>query len=455
MNGMSPAERRATASLASLFALRMLGLFMIMPVFALYAHQLSGATPALIGLAIGVYGLTQAVFQIPLGLLADRMDRKRLIFQGLVLFAAGGAIAAMSSSILGVIIGRAVQGAGAISAIVMALLADLTREEHRTKAMASIGLSIGLSFAVAFVIGPFVAAHTGLHGLFWATSVLALIGMVLLARVPQPAVVIRQNRGHWWEQFRACLVHPELARLNAGIFMLHLVMTAGFVLMPHLLQDYAHLPAAHHGWVYLPVVLGGFVLSVPFIIIAEKKRQMKVVFSAGIAWLALSLCVIGEYYRTVTGLITGLALFFIAFNLLEALLPSLLSKIAPAGSKATAMGIYSSSQFLGAFCGGVMGGLLITRLPVEPIYDLLAGIVLVWLLLALTMRPPRYLHSLMMSLEKTGIDDAALVAQRLQHIPGVEEAVVIPDEGVAYLKVDKTRLDTRQLEDFVPRLVAV
>lgn len=455
MKGMTHGERQATSALASIFAMRMLGLFMIMPVFALYGRGLTGATPALIGLAIGVYGLAQAVLQIPIGLLADHMDRKRLIFQGLVLFAIGGAVAAMSTSIWGVICGRAIQGAGAISAVVMALLADLTREENRTRAMAAIGMSIGLSFAVAFVLGPLLAAHFGLSGLFWATSLLAVAGMGLLLTVPRPTVIIRQSDESYWRQFRRILVHPELARLNVGIFILHMAMTASFVLMPHLLQDYGHLPASQHGWLYLPVVLGGFVLAVPAIIVAEKKRKIKAVFSAGIALMAFSLWFIGREYVHFAGLVVGMGLYFIAFNLLEALLPSLLSKIAPAGSKATAMGIYSSSQFLGAFCGGILGGILSARYSVQVTYMLLVLAMLAWLLLALTMAPPRFLHSMMLSLPPCSTEEAAQLAQCLQQVQGVEEVVVLATQGLAYLKVDKECLDERRLQDFLPQPVAV
>lgn len=460
MTGMTTAERRATSALASLFALRMLGLFMIIPVFALYGRQLEGATPMLIGLAIGIYGLAQAVFQIPLGLLADRYDHKRLIFQGLVLFALGGAVAAMSESIWGVIAGRAIQGAGAISAVVMALLADLTREENRTKAMASIGLSIGLSFAVAFILGPLLAGHFGLSGLFWATALLAVIGMGLLGSVPHPAVAIPQNPDSVGGQFRKVLMHRELARLDAGIFALHLVMTACFVLVPHLLLNNAGIPAAHHGWVYLPVVLGGFVLAVPAIIVAEKKRRIKEVFAFGIALMAVGLIVIGRWYSGIYGLVTGLVLFFIAFNLLEALLPSLLSKIAPAGAKATAMGIYSSAQFLGAFCGGVAGGALWQGIEsghwsIGGAYAILAGVTGLWWLLALGMQQPRFLHSLTLEVSPCTLEEGQVMARRLLAVPGVEEAVVIAAQRLAYLKVDRDRLDDGALRELLPGPVAV
>lgn len=454
MKGMTQGERKATTALASIFALRMLGLFMIMPVFAIYGRELTGSTPALIGLAIGIYGLAQAILQIPIGLLADRMDRKRLIIQGLILFAIGGAVAAMSTSIWGVILGRAIQGAGAISAVVMALLADLTREEQRTKAMSTIGMSIGLSFAVAFILGPFVAAHFGLSGLFWATSLLGVAGLFLLAIVPKPTITLKQTSDSYWLQLRQSFVHPELLRLNIGIFVLHLVMTASFVLLPHLLVDYAHLAPSQHGWVYLPIVLGGFIAAVPAIIIAEKKRKIKHVFLFGIALLAISLAVLAQGYQHYVSLLVGISLFFIAFNLLEALLPSLLSKIAPAGSKATAMGVYSSGQFFGAFCGGVLGGVLYSHYSISVIYWVLVGLALLWLFVAMTMQSPRFLHSMMLTIQPCNQDTASKLVKDLQTVKGVEEVVVLAMDGLIYLKVDKQSYDEKQVDNFVARLVA-
>ena len=449
MSGMTQGERKATSILASIFALRMLGLFMIIPVFALYGQKLEGATPALIGLAIGIYGLTQAVLQIPVGLWADRINRKLLIIIGLILFAVGGAVAALSHSIWGVIVGRAIQGAGAISAVVMALLADLTREEQRTKAMSTIGMSIGMSFAVAFILGPLVAGHFGLSGLFWATSVLAILGLSLLHLVPQPTVIIKQHHDSYWQQFKQSLLHPELARLNAGIFILHLVMTASFVLLPHLLIEYAHLPASQHGWVYLPIVLGGFIAAVPAIIIAEKRRKIKQVFVFGISLMVLSLLVLAREYQHYWGLLFGISLFFIAFNLLEALLPSLLSKIAPVGTKATAMGIYSSSQFLGAFFGGICGGVLWAKHDITLAYICLAILSLMWVLLAVFMRSPRFLHSMMLNIPSCNSQQASQLLSKLQAIIGVEEAVVLAQEGVIYLKIDKNKLNEKDLQQIL------
>lgn len=448
MNGMTQGERKATTALASIFALRMLGLFMIIPVFAVYGQQLTGSTPFLIGLAIGIYGLAQAVLQIPMGLLADRFNRKYLIIFGLLLFAIGGGVAAMSNSIWGVIAGRAIQGAGAISAVVMALLADLTREEQRTKAMSTIGMSIGLSFAVAFIIGPLIAGYFGLSGLFWATSILAILALALLKIVPQPTIILKQHNDSYWQQFKQCLIHPELLRLNIGILVLHLVMTASFVLLPHLLIDYAHLPAEAHGWVYLPIVLGGFIAAVPAIIIAEKKQKIKSVFVFGIGLLMLSLIVLAQGYSHYVSLLVGISLFFIAFNLLEALLPSLLSKIAPTGSKATAMGIYSSSQFFGAFLGGVLGGILWEYHNIQLAYWLLVACALLWLIVALFMRSPQFLQSMMFDIPHCTTQQAEQLLAKLQAIRGVEEAVVLAQEGTVYLKVNNT-LDACTLHDMV------
>ncbi|MFO1391939.1 MAG: MFS transporter [Agitococcus sp.] len=446
---MTQSERKATSILASIFALRMLGLFMIIPVFALYGRELEGATPTLIGLAIGIYGLAQALLQIPVGLWADRVNRKLLIIIGLILFAVGGAVAALSHSIWGVILGRAIQGAGAISAVVMALLADLTREEQRTKAMSTIGMSIGMSFAVAFIIGPLVAGHFGLSGLFWATSVMAILGLCLLHLVPQPIVILKQHNDSYWQQFKQSLFHAELARLNAGIFILHLVMTASFVLLPHLLIDYAHLPASQHGWVYLPIVLGGFIAAVPAIIIAEKRRKIKQVFVFGIGLMTLSLLVLAREYQYYWGLLLGISLFFVAFNLLEALLPSLLSKIAPAGTKATAMGIYSSSQFLGAFFGGVCGGMLWAKQDVSLAYICLALLTMLWVILALFMRQPRFLHSMMLHIPQHNKQQTSQLLQQLNTVQGVAEAVILAQERVVYLKVDNQILDACALHDII------
>lgn len=449
MNAMTAGERRAVATLASLFSLRMIGLFMIMPVFALYGRALEGATPTLIGLAVGMYALAQALLQIPLSQLSDRIGRKRLILQGMGLFALGGAVAALSHSIWGVILGRALQGAGAISGVVMALLADLTRLEQRTKAMAAIGMSIGLSFGLAFVAGPLLAGHFGLAGLFWSTVLMGLAGMAVCHwLVPDPVTAVRQTPSTYWQQFREALAHRELLRLNWGIFTLHLVMAAFFMSVPVLLRNNGGLEARHHGWVYLPVLFGTFIAIVPAIIVAEKKRRMKGVFLAAVGLVVAAMLWLSLRHATLAQLVAGLVLFFLGFNLLEALLPSLVSKICPPGSKGTAMGIYSTSQFLGAFVGGPVGGALSGHFSYGFLFAALALLAAVWLGLAAGMAPPPFLNSLMLSFQQLTPEEAPLLAERLRAVPGVHDVVVLVEEQVAYLKVDKQALDEEALRAF-------
>lgn len=455
MNAMTAGERRAVATLASLFSLRMIGLFMIMPVFAIYGRELAGATPFLIGLAVGIYALAQALLQIPLSQLSDRIGRKRLVLAGMLMFALGGAVAALSTNIWGVVIGRAIQGAGAISGVVMALLADLTRIEQRTKAMAAIGMSIGVSFGLAFVAGPLLAGHFGLSGLFWTTSLMGLGGMaVCYWLVPDPVTSVRQTPSTYWQQFREALAHRELLRLNWGIFSLHLLMAAFFMSLPVLLKNSGGLEARYHGWVYLPVLFLSFITIVPAIIVAEKKQRMKEVFLGAIALLVAGMASLSFFHGSLAQLVTGLAIFFVGFNLLEALLPSLVSKICPAGSKGTAMGIYSTSQFLGAFIGSPLGATLSGHFSYGFLFAALALLAGLWLLVAAGMAPPPFLNSLMLSFEQLSAEEAPLIAERLRAVAGVEDVVVLVEERVAYLKVDKQRLDEAALQAFPATAVA-
>lgn len=450
-DGMTSNERRATSALASIYALRMLGLFLILPVFSTYAlDNLSGATPILIGIAIGAYGLSQAVLQIPFGMLSDRFGRKPIIIVGLLIFALGSVVAAMSDSITGVIIGRALQGAGAIAAAVMALVADLTREEQRTKAMATIGVTIGLSFAFALVAGPVLDSWIGVPGIFWATAVLALGGIAVLKFwVPQPV----RSRFHRDTQavpgkFKDVFADPQLMRLNAGILALHAILIASFVVLPLALRDQAGLASDQHWQIYLPVLLLGMLAMVPFIILAEKKRLMKQVFVGSIVVLGLSELALLMANHSIIGIGVALFLFFAAFNTLEASLPSLISKAAPPDSKGTAMGVYSTAQFLGAFIGGSAGGWLYGAYGIGSVFGFCALIAGLWALLALGMKTPRYLRSHMVNVGLVGPEQARHLAARLMQVPGVVEAVVIVEDGIAYLKVDSKLLDDKALGEF-------
>ncbi len=451
---MTRAELRASFSLAGIYMLRMLGLFMILPVFSIYARQLEGATPALIGLAISAYGLTQAVLGIPFGLWSDRVGRKRVIAFGLFIFAAGSVVAALADSIYGVILGRAVQGAGAVAAVVMALAADLTREEHRTKAMALIGISIGISFAISMVAGPVLDGLIGVKGIFWIIACLALAGIAMLYWiVPSPTVSrFHRDAEAQPEQFGKVLGNPELLRLDYGIFSLHAILTATFVVIPLILRDNVQLETSSHWMIYLPVFVLSMFSMVPFVILAEAKRKMKPVFIAFIFIIALAdmglLFVSGNVY--VIGAM--LYVFFTGFNLLEATLPSMVSKVAPPELKGTAMGVYSTAQFLGAFVGGVSGGAIYGAFGINQVFAFCALLALLWALIALRMAPPRHLSSLLINFGSLNADQAAALSSKLHKVSGVVEAVVLADDGVAYLKVEKEKLDKSALEDLLPEM---
>jgi MFS family permease len=444
---MSPTERRAALGLAGIYGSRMLGLFLILPVFALFAEQLPEATPLLAGLAVGIYGLTQALLQIPYGLLSDRLGRKPVILAGLLLFAAGSVVAATADDIWWIIAGRALQGSGAVAAAVMALAADLTRESQRTKVMAVIGTTIGMSFMLAMIAAPALDAWLGMSGIFWLTAVLALLGMVLLLTVvPSPVSSTRHRDAQPVPaMFRRVLGDGQLLRLDWGIFSLHLVLTALFLVVPLALRD-AGLAPAQHSLLYAPVMLLSIAAMVPFIILAERRGRMRRVFLGAVATLTLALLILWGALGSFWGLVAGLWLFFVAFNLLEATLPSLVSKVAPADAKGTAMGVYSTGQFAGAFAGGLIGGWAHQAFGLAGVLLLCAAVTGLWLLVAAGMLNPGHQGSRLVKVAVTDDRAAAAMAARLGGVPGVVEAVVVAADGVAYLKVDKTALDEAALD---------
>lgn len=384
-DAMSRDEKRAGVSLAAIFALRMLGLFLILPVFAIHAKSIPGGDDlTLVGIALGAYGLTQAFFQIPFGMASDAFGRKKVIIFGLLLFAAGSAVAALSHDIWWTIVGRVIQGAGAISAAVTALAADLTREQHRTKVMAGIGSSIGLVFAISLVGAPALYALVGMAGIFWLTAILALaaIGLVTHVVPPAPAPVPGPK-----VPFREVLLDTRLLRLNLGIFTLHMVQMAMFVVVPRLLVSAGDLPLAAHWKVYLPAVLASFVLMVPAIIYAEKRNKIQPVFLAAVSLLLVTEVLFWLGTAHFGLIVTALLSFFVAFNVLEAMLPSLISRIAPARAKGAALGVYNTTQAFGLFLGGALGGWLAKNFDVGAVFISAAGMVALWLVAAATMPP--------------------------------------------------------------------
>ncbi len=447
MDGMSRYERRTALALSGIFATRMLGLFMILPVFAIYATTLTGQSDFLAGVAIGVYGLTQALFQIPMGMLSDRIGRKPVIIGGLIVFAIGSLVAAMADDIWVIIIGRAIQGSGAIAAVVMALASDLTREENRMKVMAIIGMSIGLSFAVAMVLGPVLQGVVGVPGIFFVTVALAVAGMLVVQfLVPTPVLsTFHRDTELETKNLSQILLEPQLLRLDVGILILHMVLTATFLAIPKVLQENLKLLQADHWQIYLPVLLGSMVLLVPFIIYAERKRKLKQVFSGAILCLGLAIYGMWNLSDSIAGIVVMLLLFFTAFNLLEASLPSLVAKMAPVTRKGTAMGVYSSAQFLGIFIGGLLAGKLSDLYGYETIFIMNIGFIAIWFMLAISMKQPSYLSTQLLNIGQVSEQEASNLAIQLTNIRGVAEAIVIAKDSVAYLKVDKHELDRDSL----------
>ncbi|MGB1199077.1 MAG: MFS transporter [Thalassotalea sp.] len=437
VSGLNSIEKKAAFSLATVFGLRMLGLFMILPVFAIYGQELTGYSPIWLGLAIGAYGLTQALLQIPMGMLSDKFGRKPVILIGLLVFLLGSVVAAMSDSIYGVVFGRALQGMGAIASAVLALAADLSREEQRPKVMATIGMFIGLSFTVAMILGPVVAESFGLGGLFWLTAGLTF-GAMFMIQFMVPHSVNKAPRGDnvaLPAQIKTLIKDPQLFRLNIGVFILHMALTACFVTLPKQFVN-AGLSLDNHWQIYLPTLLGSFFLMVPFMIMAIKKQKETQMFSAAVVLLTISLALLWLLPSTLFNLVILVIMFFTAFNYLEATMPSILSRLAPAGVKGSVMGIYSSSQFMGAFCGGLIGGTIATAYDEHMIFLAMAAISVLWFVASLGLKPLKKSKSYSFKTTIESEAQAENVAEQLINMPGVIEAILVHNEAVAYLKID-------------------
>lgn len=452
----TPFERQATFSIAAIMAIRMLGLFMILPIFATAATHLSGANHWTIGLALGVYGLTQACLQIPFGMLSDRLGRKPVITLGLCIFAAGSLLAAGAHTMTTMIIARAIQGGGAIGSSCIALLADCTREEQRTKSMAVLGLTIGFAFSLAMVLGPLCYEWLGLSGIFMMIFVLALLALLVLwGLTPSPT----RSRFHAdaepeLSRLWPILCHPELWRLDVGILCLHACLTGLFTALPGLLSHELHINSHQQWMVYLPIMFMSFLTMLPMVIVAESKRRMKGMFITAIILLLLAVpCFMIHSLQPklypLWIMLLGLWIFFTGFNALEAMLPSLVSKIAPLGRKGTAVGIFSTSQFLGIFLGGVGAGFAQHHMAPFGLWWFMGAILAVWLILAITMRkPPTWSHQ-MINLQ----GDEQMVRERilaaLKDTPGVLRLSFNPADGIAYLKIESTMVAPSTIHQIV------
>lgn len=422
----------------------MIGLFMVLPVFTAYAQHLSGSTPMLIGMAVGIYGLSQALFQIPFGMMSDKFGRKPLIFIGLMIFITGSLIAGFADSINVMIIGRALQGVGAVGSTILAMVADLTREEQRTKAMAITGITIGLSFSLAMLIGPLLSKWLAVNHLFYIAGLCGSLAIIILySLVPTPA----SKKWHRdaepdLRSFLALFFNAELARLNFGIFILHAIFTASFVVIPISLLRIGHLPTNQQWLIYAPSLAFAFLLVMIAMGIAERKQQLKPYFLGGIAMLALSELIIWLAPSQIMLTSIGLCLFFTGFSLLEAFLPSLISRIAPISRKGSALGIFSCAQFLGIFIGGVLGGWLFGQFSFSGVYLFCLLLSIFWFALSASMQPPRYLVTDVLRLSPTQVLQWEMIATKLHVIPGMVEVTLIAEDKVAYLKMERrTRQD--------------
>jgi len=433
---MTSVELRAGVSLAGVFGLRMLGLFFILPVLAVHAANIRGGDNlTLVGIALGAYGLSQGILQIPFGAASDRWGRKPVLYAGLLIFAAGSFLGCVAGDIWTMIAARVLQGAGAISSVAMALAADLTREQHRTKIMAMIGSMIGFMFALSLVAAPVLYRSIGMDGLFALTGVLCLAAIALVKfQVPEPPAEPRAAGPAG--SMRAALLDAEQLRLNAGIFILHVVLYAMFVVVPpRLVRDGLELP--EHWKLYLPVVLGSFVLMIPAVLYADRRNRPKPVLVASVALLLAAEAGFAAFDRGLFAIAALMLAFFVAFNVLEALLPSLVSRLAPAQGRGVAIGVYNTTQTLGVFFGGLLGGWVASHQGDTGVFALCAVLVAVWLALAVGMRSPAAPVNVLSSLTFSIASGVSLdgLREALAGVHGVREAEVVAAERIARLKV--------------------
>ncbi|VFP87465.1 Inner membrane transport protein YajR [Candidatus Erwinia haradaeae] len=452
-NKMTPLEKYASWGLGTVFSLRMLGLFMALPILTTYGGNLNGATETLTGLAIGIYGITQAFFQIPFGVLSDRFGRKPLIISGLSIFMIGSIIAAMTESIWGVILGRALQGVGAIAGTILALLSDLMSEENYTKAITFLGISFGITFSLAIVLGPIITQALGLQELFWIIAVLTMISIIItLIIVPSTSKhTLNRESSLVTSSIRHVIGNSHLMKLNLSVFFLHVLLMSSFIGVPkHFIM--VGLSAGEHWKIYLCTMSIALALAAPLLIYAEKKRQMKKVFVLAIGCILGAETVFWMIDYPIWTLITSLEIFFVSFNLIEAILPSFISKQSPVGYKGTAMGVYTTSQCIGVATGGFVGGWILDYMGSSTVFLFNMLVALSWFVLSLNLREPRYLSTLRFHLEDC-IQDPIQLQNFLKQQDGIFDAWILPHEKSAYVKIDSKMTNRDEIKKIMSQKV--
>ncbi|MEX0941204.1 MAG: MFS transporter [Pseudomonadales bacterium] len=446
---MNQFEIRTAASIGLLYVVRMLGLFMVLPVLPLLVDDIEAATPALIGLAIGAYGLSQALLQIPLGALSDRIGRKPVILGGLLVFIAGSLVAAFAENIYGIILGRLLQGIGAIASTLLALISDVTRVEHRSKVMAIVGVSIGGSFGLALILGPLLAGLAGLRGVFLFTAAAGIVGLiVVVCLVPTPTVRSRDPGANVTiTRILPVLAIRDLRRTAFGIFSLHFILMSSFIVLPLLMEATGRIAGSEHATVYFQVLLASFVLMTPLMWLSDRPAFMRMLLPAMITVLivaSLLMSKVADYYPV----LATMMLFFMAFNLLEVILPAMVSKVAPVGERGTAMGIYSTAQFAGGFAGAAVGGLILGASDISYLMYVNVALAVAWFLYALGAGRPGNYKTITCSLPNQDQLSASQVVDALLSVPGVLDVALIEEEHLAYVRVDLDQYD----EDGLSRL---
>tara|TARA_B100000029_G_C17579000_1_gene959021 strand:+ start:1350 stop:2705 length:1356 start_codon:yes stop_codon:yes gene_type:complete len=435
---MNRVEKRTVITLSSILGVRMLGLFLILPILGLYANAIPYATPFTIGIALGIYGLTQAILQIPFGYFSDRIGRKPMLILGLILFTLGSIIAANATSIYAIILGRALQGSGAIASVALAFLSDVTREEERTRAVAILGMSIGFSFIIAFIVGPILDIVVGLSGIFWIAAILSTLAMLaVIVLLPEVSVnTSRQDIQPTWTDLFKGFWQIHLFAIDIGIFCLHMILAALFVFFPIFIVETFQSSSTEQWKIYGPVLFFAVLGMLPLLRLSMQKKYTFFVLRLGVAILFIALLMLAISPVSFTVIMIGLCLFFLGFTLLEALMPSMMSRLAPVGKKGSTIGVYNTFQFMGIFSGGIIGGWLYGVYGADGVFIFLACSGLAWLILILAVQKPNFLESRMIDLKKVPESEVSALLEKFQSIDGVREVILMPTEKIVHLRVE-------------------